>query len=669
MTILEVAVPIPINKTFHYLSAQNIIPADIIGRRVKVPFGQRKLIGYALREVNDVNNLQNKSNFKLKEILEVIDCEPIIYRESIELAKYMSENYICSIGEAVSSIISPSMKAPKRISKKKAAPYIISSESPLLNSYQQNAVDLISQSILNYTNPQKNNFLIHGVTGSGKTEIYLNCIDFAIKNGKSAIMLIPEISLTAQFVETVTKRFGDIVGVWHSGISNIDKYKLFCKSLHGEIKIMLGTRSAIFAPFKNIGIIVIDEEHEDTYKQEQKPSYDAREIAFWRGEYHEASVVLGSATPSLETYKSALENKMTLIKLPERIDKKDMPNIEIISLKNRLKAGGLLLSETVDALSKTLARKEQAIVFLNRRGFSTSLMCKNCQTVYQCPNCSISMVYHSKPASLRCHYCGYVKNLPAICPECKSKEIAVFGRGTQRVEDELNKLFPSAKIFRLDKDTASLKENYGKAYHGIKNDEYDILLGTQMIAKGFDFPRVSLVCIIDADTSLYLPDFKSAEKTFQIITQVAGRCGRGKTQGNAIIQTSRPEHYAIKYAKTHDYESFYQKENSKRQAMFYPPFCDISKIVIKNKDNDRCEIEADNLIKILENIAEQNKLNLKLLGPAPAYIAKLYNVYRQHIIIKGMRKEILRLMELSGEFKKKFSDTQIGIEMSPSNLI
>ncbi|MDR2860482.1 MAG: primosomal protein N' [Elusimicrobiota bacterium] len=663
MTILEIAAPVPIKNTFHYLPPAGMQAEDIVGKRVKIPFGNRKIIGYAL----GLADAEQERSFKLKEILEVIDIEPIITKEAIELAKYISQEYICSIGEALSSIVPPSMKAPKRISKKKKDDIQTVGQVHVLNEYQQNAVDLITKSIQEEKGEKP--FLIYGVTSSGKTEIYLNCIDFAIKTGKSAIMLIPEISLTAQFVEIVTKRFGNLAGVWHSGISNIEKYKLFYKAYSGDIKIMLGARSAIFAPFQKLGLIIVDEEHEHTYKQEQKPSYDAREIAFWRGKYHKGAVVLGSATPSLETYKNALENKISLIRIPERIDKKKLPEIQIISLKDRMKAGSLLLFETVAALSQTLAKKEQAVVFLNRRGFSPSIMCKKCGAVYQCPNCSISMVYHRYPESLRCHYCGETKRLPIVCPECQSREMTVFGSGTQKVEEELKKLFPSARVFRLDGDTASSMENYEKAYQGIKNDEYDILLGTQMIAKGFDFPRVSLVCIIDADTSLFLPDFKSAEKTFQLITQVAGRCGRGKTEGKVMIQTRHPNHYAIKCAQNHDFESFYAEEDKHRKSLMYPPYCDIAKIVIRNSDNNRAEKDADRIVNNLESVIKMGGLNLKLLGPVSAYIAKLHNTYRQHIIIKGEKSEILRLIELSGSFKKEFSDTQISIEISPSDLI
>jgi primosomal protein N' (replication factor Y) len=671
MTILEIAVNIPINKTYNYLPLPNISAADTVGKRVRVPFGAQKLVGFVLGAA-DVNQNQN---FKLKEILEVIDAENIIFPESIELAKYISQNFICSIGEALSSVISPSMRAPKRIvtnprKKKNKTPVKDFPPTPqikhILNPYQQSAVSAITQALSQ--NQISKPFLIHGVTASGKTEVYLNCIEHAIKNNKSTIMLIPEISLTAQFVEIVNKRFPDSVGLWHSEITNIEKYKLFHRAFSGQIKVMLGARSAIFAPFENLGLIIIDEEHEHTYKQEQKPSYDTRDIAFWRARYYKAVVVLGSATPSLETYKAALDNDITLINMPKRIDDKLMPTVEIISMKERIKAGGLLLTETVEAISKTLKAKEQVVVFLNRRGFSPAIVCRNCESVYQCPNCSISMTYHAHPKMLRCHYCGYTKMLPIICPECGSKDMSVFGVGTQRVEEELNKLFPEARIFRLDGDTATSKENYEKAFRGIKDYSYDILLGTQMIAKGFDFPRVSLVCIINADTALYLPDFKSTEKTFQLITQVAGRCGRGKTAGKVIVQTSHPEHYAIKYAKQHDYQSFYNKEVIARKSLIYPPFCDIAKIVVKNKNNDRAESDAQKLFDLLVATMKNQNLRLNLLGPAPAYIAKLFNIYRQHIIIKGEKPDILKLLDPVSTFKPHFSQTQISMEMSPSDL-
>ncbi|MDR2399202.1 MAG: primosomal protein N' [Endomicrobium sp.] len=661
MILLDVAVPVPLNKTFHYLPLEGINPQSFVGKRVKVPFGKRILFGYVLSSLD----IKEETYFKVKPIIDVIDEENLIDKEARELADYISKNYVCSLGEAYASIIPISMKMPKKISKKTKDNFEIKSERHILNNQQQNAVSIINE---NLDKNSYSTFLIHGITASGKTEVYINAINHALSQGKSAIMLIPEISLTPQFVDIMAKRFGSILGVWHSGITNVEKYKLFHKAKTNEVKIMLGARSAIFSPFKKIGIIIIDEEHEYTYKQEQKPSYDAREIAKWRGKYHNGVVVFGSATPSLESYKDAKDNNIGLIELNERIDKKELPEVKIISLKERLFNTSLLLPETVDAISKALSRKEQIIVFLNRRGYSPAIMCRKCGSVYQCPNCSISMVFHRNPDLVKCHYCSETKYLPLTCSVCKGREIAVFGSGTQKIEDELKRLFKTARIFRLDSDTASSKESYANAYNGIKSKEYDILLGTQMIAKGFDFPRVSLVCVIDADTSLYLPGFKSVERTFQLVTQVAGRSGRGDIKGTVIVQTNNPAHYAIEHAKNHDFVNFYNIEIEQRKKMFYPPYCDVAKIVLRNKNEEKVDEDSENLFAFLKDLNNSHELALKLLGPVPAYIAKLNNTYRRHIIIKGKRQEILYLAQFVESFKQ-FSGTFVGVEIMPSELI
>jgi primosomal protein N' (replication factor Y) len=662
MKVLEVEVPVGIRKTFYYLGTEEEKAERIVGRRVKVEFGKRRIVGYAI----SCQEIEDKKELKLKRIIEVIDKDIVITKEAKELADYISKNYVCSLGEALASIIPVSMNPPKRIPKNKdSIEKEIICEKHVLNAQQVNAVNLINE---NMGKNIHSSFLLHGVTASGKTEVYINAIEYALKQNKSAIVLIPEISLTAQFVDVMAKRFGSSMGVWHSNISNIEKYKLFLKAKNGDIKIMIGARSAVFAPFENLGLIIIDEEHEHTYKQEQKPSYDAREIAKWRGRYHNAVVVLGSATPSLESYKDALENKLNLIELKERVDKRDLPEVKILTLKNRIFKVSLLLPETIEAISKTLAKREQVIVFLNRRGYSPSIVCKQCGSVYQCPKCSISMVFHRNPDLLKCHYCGDTKNLPVTCLVCKSKDITVFGTGTQKVEDELKKLFKTARIFRLDGDTASSKGNYEKAYNGIKNEDYDILLGTQMIAKGFDFPRVSLVCVIDADTSLYLPSFKSVEKTFQLITQVAGRSGRGNIKGSVIVQTNHPQHYAIECAKNHNYVSFYKTEIEQRRKLFYPPYCDVAKISIRNKKEQRAQEDSEKLFSFLRSFGESYNLGLKFLGPVSAYIAKLNNIYRRQIIIKGNKENILKLIDPLETFKK-LSGTLIGIEIMPSDLI
>ncbi|MDR0800704.1 MAG: primosomal protein N' [Endomicrobium sp.] len=661
MIVLESAVPVPLNKTFYYLPPENINPKNIVGKRVKVQFGKRTLTAYVISCLD----VENTDDLKLKRIIEVEDDDSLITEETIEIANYISKNYVCSLGEALASIIPVSMKPPKRIPKNKSTYEEEICEKHILNAQQINAVNLINKNL------EKNiysAFLLYGITASGKTEVYINAVEYALKQNRSAIMLFPEISLTTQFVDVMIKRFGANIGVWHSGISNVEKYGLFSKAKNGGIKIMMGARSAVFAPFENLGLIIVDEEHERAYKQDKKPSYDAREIAKLRGVYHNAVVVLGSATPSLESYKDALESKLDLIELNERIYKRDLPEVKVLTLKNRMFQAGALFSETIEAMSKALARREQVIVFLNRRGYSPVIMCRKCGSIYQCPKCSISMVFHRNPDILKCHYCGEIKNLPVICSACKSKDITVFGTGTQKVEDELKKLFKNAKIFRLDGDTASSKGNYEKAYNGMKNEEYDILIGTQMIAKGFDFPRVSLVCVVDADTSLYLPDFKSVEKTFQLITQVAGRSGRRDMRGSVIVQTNHPQHYAIECAKNHDFVSFYKTEIEERKRLFYPPYCDLAKILIRNKEEKRAEEDSEKLFSFLESAVKTCELDLELLGPVPAYVAKINNVYRKHIIIKGGRESILRLTEFLEDFEQP-SGTFIGIEIMPSDLI
>ncbi|MDR0956363.1 MAG: primosomal protein N' [Endomicrobium sp.] len=661
MIVLEVAIPIPLNKTFYYLPSKSVDPKDIVGKRVKVSFGKRTLVGYAIT----CQDIDDNNSFKLKYILDVLDNVSLITQEVIKLSEYISKNYICSLGESLASIIPVSMKPPKRFLKNKDILNKIIQERHTLNTQQTNAVNLINKAI------DKNNyvlFLLHGVTGSGKTEVYINIIENALKHSKSVIMLIPEISLTPQFVNIMTKSFGSDIGIWHSGVSNIEKYNLFLKAKTGNIRVMIGARSAIFVPFENLGLIIIDEEHEYTYKQDQKPSYDAREIAKWRANYHNGVVVLCSATPSLETYKDALDCKISLIKINERINNKELPEMKIVSLKNRIFKSSLLLPGTVEAISKTLTRKEQIVVFLNRRGYAPAIMCRECGSVYQCSRCSISMIFYKNPDLLKCHYCGQIKRLPITCSVCKSKKIMVFGTGTQKIEAELKKLFQNVKIFRLDGDTVSSKGSYEKVYNGIKNGEYDILLGTQMVSKGFDFQKVSLVCIMDADTSLYLPGFRSVEKTFQLITQVAGLCGRGDVRGSVIVQTNHSNHYVIKCAKNHDFVSFYNIEIEHRKKMFYPPYCNLAKISIKNKIEKTVDEDSVTLFSFIDKIIENFNLRLKLLGPVSAYIAKLDNVYRRYIIVKGERQNILKLADYLDMFKQSCG-TIINIEIDPLNLI
>jgi len=662
MNVAEVVLPVPLNKSFYYTIPEELKNKQLKYRRVTVPFGNRTLDGYV---ISVIENYKDK-DIKLKDITKVIDDIEILTDEVVKLAKWLSETYLCSIGEALATIVPISLKVPKRNSKTKNSKTKIVNPNFDMTQYQKNAIEQIEASIKTGKNE---NFLIHGVTGSGKTEVYLRSIQTAIDNNKSAIFLLPEISLTPQFISILNKRFGNIVALWHSEVTTIQKYKIFNAIQNGEIKIVVGARSAIFLPFTNLGLIIIDEEHENTYKQNNKPSYDTKEIALWRAKYNSAVTVFGSATPSIETYYSAIENKYKLIEMPYRIDKKEMPAIKMLPLNNLKMTVSVFSKPMLQAIKRALARREQVIIFLNRRGFSPSIICKHCDTVIQCPDCSVAMVYHKHPEHLECHYCGKQMKFPLKCPTCGNHEYRIIGVATQRVEEDLKNLFPHTKVFRLDRDTATSKQVYTDVYEGIKSEEYSILLGTQMVTKGFDFPRVSLVCVVDADTSLYLPDFRSSERTFQLITQVAGRCGRAEIKGKVLVQTKHPENYALKFAKEYNYKDFYNQEIEFRKDLAYPPFCNIAKITVRNKDNKKSFEFTEKVYKFIEEQINKSNYPVSLLGPAQSYISKLNGTYRWQIILKGERKQLKEVLEQLQSLLKLPSGTFINIELDPSDLL
>ena len=662
MNIAEIVFPIPIDKSFSYKICDNLAASQIINRRVKAPFGKRILTGYCIAvKENSVQQPQKQ----LKEIIEVLDSQPVITDEMNKMAVWLSKTYLCSVGEALSVIVPVSLKVPKR--KEKTKKEITKKENPNFNitKYQKAALDEICSAIDKQKN---NNFLLHGVTGSGKTEIYLRSIQKVLEQNKTAIFLLPEIALTPQFIKIIKTRFGNIFALWHSEVSLIKKYKIFDSIQKGEIKIVIGARSAIFLPFTNLGLIIIDEEHETTYKQNNKPCYDAKEIALWRAKYNNAVCVFGSATPALDTYKKSIDGSFKLLELPERIDSKPLPKIEMVSLKNVNLKDSVLSKKIILSIKQALARREQVIIFLNRRGFSSTLMCQKCDAVYQCPNCSVSMVYHKYPEVLKCHYCGKQIEFPIKCPKCGGKTFRIFGVGTQRVEEELKKLFPFSKIFRLDADTATSKDVYRKVYEGVKNEEYDILLGTQMVAKGFDFSRVSLVCVVDADTSLYLPDFSSSERTFQLITQVAGRCGRADIKGKVLVQTNFAQNYALVNAQNYSYKNFYEQEMNFREQLQYPPFCDMAKVTVRNKEDKKAQEVAQMIYEILETKIAQLNYKISLMGPCQNYIAKLNGSYRWQIILKGKNEQIRPLLKDLINTKLPVQ-TYMNLELNPTDLL
>lgn len=530
----------------------------------------------------------------------------------------------------------------------------------ILNDDQQKVYNQIKQSL-----NKEETFLLHGVTGSGKTEIYLNIIEDVLQTGKEAIMLVPEISLTPMMVSRFKGRFGDQVALLHSGLSIGERFDEWRKIRKKEVKVCVGARSAIFAPFENLGVLIIDEEHTDSYKQEISPRYHALDVAHIRSKTYQIPLILGSATPSIDSYYKALHKEYTLLEMKKRAKESKLPPVYIEDMRFEFKGGNRSIFSTrlEELIIDRLEKKEQVILLLNRRGHSTFVMCRSCGEVIMCPNCDISLTYHERDNSLHCHYCGHKQHNPKTCPNCDSPHIRYMGIGTERVEEYIKKTFPNAHVIRMDRDTTSYKNAHEKLLYDFET-KGDILLGTQMIAKGLDFPNVTLVGVLAADMSLNLPDYKSIEKTFQLLTQVSGRAGRHDKEGEVVIQTYNPDHYSILYAKDHDYQSFYETEIKIREISGYTPISKMVQIIIQDKD-------VRTLLK------EGTKLKLKLqkhligeyiiLGPVLPKIARINNVYRAQIIIKY--KSIKNIDEILKDVYNEYSEIlQIAIDRNPTLL-
>lgn len=476
-------------------------------------------------------------------------------------------------------------------------------------------------------------FLLHGVTGSGKTEVYLEAIEHTLANGREAIFLVPEISLTPQMVERFKERFGADVAVLHSALSQGERYDEWRKIIRKQVKVVVGARSAIFAPFQNVGLIVIDEEHESSYKQEETPRYHAREVALWRAKENDAVLLMGSATPALETYALATRGRYTLLEMPDRVGNRPMPQVHVVDMREELHAENRSMFSRLlhEMIADRLKKQEQMVIFLNRRGFSTFVMCRSCGYTLNCIHCDISLTYHKSNHTARCHYCGYTIAQPAHCPECQSEHIRFFGTGTQKVEAELAKLFPGIRVIRMDVDTTSRKGSHEELLSKFRQGQGDVLLGTQMIAKGLDFPRVTLAGIIAADTSLHLPDFRAAEKTFQLLTQVGGRAGRHELEGDVVIQTYTPEHYSIIHATRHDYPAFYQDEMLQRRRTGYPPYYRLVLITFSHEDVPVVIRGAHVMGDFLRQRVASTTI---LLGPVASPIARVKDRFRFQIMLK-----------------------------------
>jgi primosomal protein N' (replication factor Y) len=537
-----------------------------------------------------------------------------------------------------------------------------------LNPPQQAAFEQIRDAI---RAAQFHTFLLHGVTGSGKTEVYLNAIEAVLEQGRSALLLVPEIALTPAMAGQFFSRFGDRVAILHSAFTDVERSDQWRRIRSGSASVVVGTRSGVFAPVRNLGLIVVDEEHDGSYKQEETPRYHGRDVAIVRAQAAGACVVLGSATPSLESRYNAEKGKYTLIELPGRIEARPMPTVDLIDMRQEFletRKQATFSRKLIDALGQRLESGEQTIVLLNRRGFSSFVTCRSCGERVECVNCSLTLTYHKRDRRLLCHYCGYAEKVPSLCPKCQSEHVHFVGLGSERVEEELHHAFPTARIARLDRDTVTGKHQYETILQEFREGSYDILVGTQMIAKGHDIPNVTLVGVVSADIGLGMPDFRAAERTFQLLTQVAGRAGRGSVPGIVLVQTVNPDHYAVRLAAAQDYAAFYEKELNFRRAMLYPPFSAMANVLVRSEKKEMA-LRMSTELDVLLNPAPEK---LRIMGPAEAPVPRLKNEYRYQFLVKSSSRKLLNeLLQRVRRFAidHKWGATALVIDVDPLTLM
>lgn len=698
--VARVTLEIALRKEFDYSIPAELAGQIEVGSRVKVPFGPRHVMGCVTAMI------EQSTHTNLRPILNVVGKQSLVTPKVLQLARWIAGYYCCPVEIALKSVLPEAIRREKeswrerlfvravttpgelpKLSKRQKEVWNIIEEwrelplqellkltgstADTIRRLEDKGLVLISEQISERdpyakehilpTQPLVLNgeqaaaleqikaaqehrvFLLHGVTGSGKTEVYLQGIAHALHQGKGAIVLVPEISLTPQTVERFKARFNSgplqtLVAVLHSHLSAGERHDEWHKIRQGRARIVIGARSAIFAPIDRLGLIIVDEEHENSYKQEEAPRYNARDVAVVRGQMEGAVVVLGSATPSLESHHNAHKGKYTLLSMPTRADDKKLPIVRIVDMRLEMrKQRGVPIFSTPlkEAITRRLEKKEQVILFLNRRGYSSSLQCPKCGYVAQCPNCSVSLTYHRTVQKLLCHICGHNASAPTVCPDakCRNPAIRYSGLGTQKVEETLRKLFPHATIQRMDTDALKRKEDYRRILGDFRLGKTDILVGTQMIAKGLHFPNVTLVGIIYADLSLHIPDFRAGERTFQLITQVAGRAGRGDVEGEVFVQAFTPHHPAIQFARRHDFIGFYDQEIEFRQQLRYPPLSRIALLTLKGRNEEKVRFAADHVRKEIEHLLAGMKDRM-LTGPAPAPLARAETFYRYQIMIR-----------------------------------
>ncbi|PIP68094.1 MAG: primosomal protein N' [Candidatus Omnitrophica bacterium CG22_combo_CG10-13_8_21_14_all_43_16] len=664
----DIVINRPIEGPFTY-SIPGSLKDDVkAGSVVEVSFGNKVVIGYVV-------GLSDKCDIeKIKPISGLVDKKLCLTPDILELTKWISDYYYSSWGEAISAAVPGvlkkgiSIKRHRKEKQEEGSPefeFIDGSDTHLMpNREQQEALDSIMGSM---DAKSHRVFLLHGVTGSGKTEVYLQSIAHALKLGLSSIILVPEISLTPQTVARFKSRFGDKIAVLHSRLLGSKRASEWHRINSGEARIVIGARSAIFAPVKNLGLVVVDEEHETSYKQEDAPRYNARDAAIKRAEISKAIVILGSATPSLESFYAAKNGRFTLIELSERIDSRLLPAVDIVDMREemtRAKKVPIFSQKLREWIEKDISERKQVILFLNRRGFSTFINCRKCGYVIKCKRCSVSLTYHFDKKKLICHHCNFNMEPPQICPECNAAYLKYWGLGTEKVESELNRFFPQAAIARMDTDSTHKRGSHDKVLSRFKDGHIDIIIGTQMIAKGLDFPKVTLVGVISADTALNLPDFRSAERTFNLLTQVAGRAGRSNLGGRVIIQSYTPQHYSIQAAKTHDYNAFYDKEINLRKELNLPPFCHMVSLTLKGRREERVFNACDSLKADIEK-ADRSK-NIKILGPAPSPISKIKGFYRWNIFLRAESVKDITCILKTVLGKNRIQGIIITVDVDPS---
>lgn len=670
---VDVAIPLPIEGAFSYALKPEQVDRVKVGIRVRVPFRNREVIGFV------VGFRGTPPSQGLKAVIEVIDKEPVLSQRTLSLTAWLAEHYFSSWGEAIETAVPRWVKQGKRIRERPTEFHHSDIPEPTewRLTQEQAAADRLIQEALASENPIP--ILLYGVTGSGKTELYIRAIQEVLKRGKGVMMLVPEIAITEQIRRFFYHRFGDQLEILHSKLSDGERFEAWKRIESGAKRVLLGPRSILFAPLPSLGLILIDEEHEGSYKQDQAPRYHARDVALWLAREEKALLILGSATPSLESMYLASRGTFQRIDLTRRVENKELPQITVVDLKREVenRRGACLFSRLlVRELETNLRRKEGTLILLNRRGFSTQVHCPACGEMATCPSCEVSLTFHQGEGQLLCHYCNFKTPVPRLCSRCEKPLLRFSGFGTEKVESELGRMFPQARVGRIDTDAIRRKGSHERILRDFREGKIDVLVGTQMIAKGFDFPHVTLVGVVLADVGLTLPDFRSGERTFQLLTQVAGRAGRGTKAGRVIVQTFSPEHPSIVCAQSHDYLSFYAQEIENRARHGYPPVQSLVNLLVRSKSEKKAYLFARELKQLLRDQIDRDSqeraggADLDLLGPAPLPFYRLRGHYRWHVLVKAvafvqaqtlLRKTLIGLRRPSG--------VALQVDVNPLNIL